>query len=82
MIQPFQRRKITKTILDTGRAAETVDEGENALHCFLSVTKAANRMHQFLLENRVETLTPSVVTGHFGSRKTLLCAVTTGRYLK
>jgi len=70
-VQPFHWREIVKFLLDAGGVVETVDEGENALRCFLPGAKATDGVHQFLLEDRVETLTPGVVTGLACSGKTL-----------
>lgn len=69
--QPFHWREIVKVLLDAGGVVETVDEGENSLRCFLPGAKATDGVHQLLLEDRVKTLTPGVVTGLACSGKTL-----------
>ena len=70
-VQPFHWREIVKVLLDAGGVVKAVDEGENALRCFLPASEATDGVHQLLLEDRVETLTPGIVTGLACSGKTL-----------
>ena len=50
-VQPFHWREIVKVLLDAGGVVKAVDEGENALRCFLPASEATDGVHQLLLED-------------------------------
>ena len=48
-VQPFHRGEIIKALLNAMGVVEAVDEGENALHCFLPGAEPTDGVHQLLL---------------------------------